>query len=106
MSVYNIIKSQTMHENKSLNTDQLRDCILNISKLDNDGHQNIFKLINSFNRENGVEYQGKTILGNDKQNIKFILDELPNPLQHIIYKFSKIHLDKMFEEKQRNEFLM
>lgn len=106
MNVYNIIKSQTMNENKSLTSDQLRDCISNISKLDNDGHQNIFKLINSYNRENNLEYQGKTISGNDKQDIKFILDEFPIPLQHIIYKFSKIHLDKMFEEKQRNEFIM
>jgi hypothetical protein len=101
-NIYAILKTQVKSE-KPLTADEKRSCINMISKLDNEGHQFIFIIINSYNRDNSLEYSGMTVKLDEKfSDIKFNLSELSGGLQQMIYKFSSMHTAKMVEEKERN----
>jgi hypothetical protein len=103
MNVYSIIKNQLPKELKNLTVEEKRQCIDYISKLDNEGHQLIFIIINSYNKEYKLEYQGNTITSKEKNiDIKFNLDSLQLKLQHILFKFASIHYNTMLEEINRN----
>ena len=104
MNIYNLIKNQiNVKELIKLTNEQKRETIDTINKLDNEGQQLLFIIINLHNKENNIEYQGQTINIKEKNSdIKFNLDNLCILLQHIIYKFTNMHYNKMIYDINRN----
>jgi len=104
MNIYNLIKNQINVNNLNKLTSQEKNNIIDlVNKIDNEGQQMLFILINIYNKENNIEYQGETINIKEKySDIKFNLDNLPNLLQHIINIFIKMHHDKMIDDINRN----
>jgi hypothetical protein len=104
MNIYNILKNELNIKKISNLTNVEKTTTINlINKIDNEGQQMIFILINIFNKENNIEYQGQTINIKEKSSdIKFKFDDLPLLLQHIIHKFTKIHYNKMLEDIDRS----
>lgn len=88
--------------NKDLTKKQKDDFISKIKNIDNDGAECIYSLIRVFEIENGendsgtfkLPYCGKYV----KKNMKFDLEQLPNKLKQILYKFLLIHIKKMEED--------
>lgn len=83
-----------------------------VKSIDNEGLDRIYVLIRMYQLENSEDkstfklpYGGKYI----KNDLKFDLNELPNELKHILYKFVKIHSSKMEEDneiKQNREVVL
>ena len=101
--LYSVMKRQC--NDIPLENEKKKETIDMVKILDRDGHQNIFLLINSFNREYSLDYQGKTVKNHDNKLIdaKFTMDSFPNLLQQILHKFSKIHYASMQEELKRKQ---
>lgn len=85
-----------------LSAKQKTELLKLIKNIDNDGVERIYVLIKIFQVENskeknilGIPFNGKYI----KTDLEFDLNEFPNELKHIIYKFVKIHTVTMDEEK-------
>jgi len=86
--------------NKSLTARQKQEFINKTKTMDQEGHELIYALMRVFFLENegcspynilyGGQYTGK--------NIMFDLDNIPEKLQQLLYKFSKIHVKKMKED--------
>ena len=77
-----------------------------IKNIDNNGCERIYVLIKTHQIENstdknalGIPYQGKYV----KTDLEFDLNELPNELRQILYKFVKIHTETMNEENDLNK---
>ena len=72
-----------------------------VKNIDVDGSERIMAIIRMYQQENSedtfkIPYGGKYI----KNDIKFDLNELPNELKNMLYKFVKIHSSTMEEEKK------
>ena len=77
-----------------------------IKDLDELGSELIYALIRVYQLENcedkstfKLPYGGKFV----KHDMKFDLNELPNELKHLIFKFLQIHTKKIKEENLLNE---
>lgn len=88
-------------KNKDLTVIQKKDFIKKIDILDKNGHELIYALIRIYQMENDEDntsfilpYNGIYI----NKDMKFYIENLPNKLNHILYKFIKVHLKKMKEE--------
>ena len=92
--------------NIDLSAKQKTELMKLIKNIDNDGAERIYVLIKMFQIENskeknilGIPFNGKYI----KADLEFDLNELPNELKQIIYKFTKMHSVTMDEEKDINK---
>jgi hypothetical protein len=90
-------------EDTDLTTKQKDDLIKMIKKIETDieGIERIYVLIRMYQLEYGedkntfkIPFGGKYV----KNDLKFDLNELPNKLKQIIYKFVRIHCKTMEEE--------
>jgi len=89
---------------KDLTGYQKSDFVKKINSMDNEGHERIYALIKKFFIMNEVEqnsfnvpYGGKFVKNND---ISFDLKDIPIKLRQILYKFAKIHMKKLKEDKK------
>jgi len=87
--------------NLDLTTKQKDEFMKLVKNIDLEGSERIYVLIRMFQLENSedkstfkIPYGGKYI----KTDLKFDLNELPNQLKNILYKFIKIHSSTMEEE--------
>jgi hypothetical protein len=84
-----------------LTTKQKDEFMKLVKNIDNEGTERIYVLIRMFQLENAedkstfkIPYGGKFI----KTDLKFDLNDFPNELKNILYKFIKIHSSTMEEE--------
>ena len=89
--------------NEDLSIKEKDDFIKMIKDIDQVGCELIYVLIRVYQLENTEDkstfklpFGGKFI----KDDIKFDLNELPNKLKHILYKFINIHTKNTLEEKK------
>ena len=98
-------------KNLDLNITEKDDLIKMIKNIDEEGAERIYVLIRMYQLENNedkstfkIPYGGKYI----KNDLKFDLNDLPNQLKQIIYKFVLMHYKTMEEEnklkKNREQF--
>lgn len=89
-----------------LSLDQKKELMGLIPQLDDKGHQNIFTIIRIHGLKNSsggifdIPYDGQRNLG----DVKFNLEKLPNIVKQMIYRFVKIHIDKLKEEQDRSTY--
>ena len=87
--------------NKDLSPSQKRSFIRKIKQIDDNGCELVYVLIRMYQIENDtntsftVPYNGIF----SKNDISFDLDQFPNKLKQLLYKFLKVHINKMNEEK-------
>jgi hypothetical protein len=84
-----------------LTSAQKRSFVKKILKIDKNGYELIFALIRMNQVENDEQNTGFTLpySGSFVENdIQFDLNKFPNILKQILFKFLKVHLDKMKEE--------
>lgn len=87
---------------KDLTAKQKDDFIKKTEEMDEEGHELIYALMRVFFLENessspfNVLYEGKRV----DNNIVFDLSNIPKKLRQILYKFAKIHVKKMKEDKK------
>ena len=98
----NILKDS---KETNLTATQKKSFIKKMQNIDTSGHELIYALIKTYQIDNKEQntsftlpYDGEYI---DNNNIAFDLDKMPNKLKHILYKFINIHIDKMEEEKDK-----
>jgi len=107
--LYDSLFSDT--QNLDLNTVEKDDLMKMIKNIDEEGAERIYVLIRMFQLENSddkstfkIPYGGKYV----KNDLKFDLNDLPNQLKQIIYKFVLMHNKTMEEEnklkKKREQF--
>ena len=89
-------------KNKDLTATQKKSFLKKIDKIDHVGHETLYALIRMYQLENeksstlSLPYDGT----HKGDNLVFDINELPQKLRHILYKFLGKHLDKMKEEKK------
>jgi len=89
-----------------LTTTQKRTFIKRIVKIDKKGYELIYALIRMYQIENvdnnkvteSLPYNGTS----SNTGISFDLEDLPNTLKQILFKFVAVHLKTMKEEKDRS----
>jgi hypothetical protein len=85
---------------KDLTILQKNDFINRVKTLDSEGYHLIYALIKSFSLENEktdsfiLPYNGKLA----KDRIDFNLEDLPNTLKQLLYKFITIHQEKIIQD--------
>lgn len=91
---------------RDLTTKQKNDFMSKIKNIDDKGAELVYALIRVFQMENcsdnstfKLPYDGKYV----NNDMKFDLNELPNDLKQILYKFVNIHTESMKEENKLNE---
>ena len=89
-------------KNKDLTLKQKNEFITNINKIDSDGAELIYALIRIFQLQNEdnpltciLPYSGRFLKKNEMQ---FDLNEFPNKLKQLLYKFLTMHIKKMDED--------
>ena len=87
---------------EDLSFEQKDEFVKIVKNLDDNGHELIYALIRTYQLENShdkstfkLPYGGKYV----KNDMKFDLNELPNELKNILYKFCLIHEKTIAEEK-------
>lgn len=100
--VYNMLRSEVEQCETDLTDDQKKQLIANIAMMDTTGHELLYVLIRSYDKE--ITDKTNTLPFNSriqKTGIKFELDNMDMRLKHIIYKFSDMHLKRVvFPEKK------
>ena len=118
--LYDILSKKA--ENKDLKIAEKKDFLKKIEEVEN-VHELIYVLIRFYYIKENPDNRGKTnddtcsseqcneinkytltpydSIFNDKNEITFKLNSLPNKLKQIIYKFLIIHFQKLDEEKER-----
>jgi len=87
---------------KDLTGTQKADFVKKVESMDLDGHELIYALIKTFYIENEndspftLPYGGKFI----KNEMSYDMDGIPLKLRQILYKFAKIHIKKMKEDRK------
>jgi len=91
---------------RDLNTKEKNDFMLKIKSIDENGSELVYALIRVFQMENSYDtstfklpYDGKY----SKNDMKFDLNQLPNELKQILYKFVQLHTESMKEENKLTE---
>lgn len=98
--LYDSLLIDTTHDD--LTTKQKDEFIKLVKKIDPAGHELVYVLIRVYQIENSEDkstfktpYGGKYV----KTDLKFDLNELPNQLRQVLYKFVQIHVKSMNENK-------
>jgi len=75
-----------------------------IDQMDKSGHELVYALIRMYQLENQeieeigkIPYFGKTV-GID---VEFDLENFPNKLKHLLFKFLKVHIEKMKDDSKK-----
>ena len=79
-----------------------RTFMKNIEEIDTNGHELIYALIRVYQIEHKEDNTSFTLPYNgtyNDKNITFDLDHFPIKLKHILFKFLKVHLNKIKEEE-------
>ena len=89
-----------------LTQEQKEDIVKKIKTFDESGHEIIYILIRMYEKDttgcmNELPYDGK--LGT--KELKLDIDLLPLQLKWMIYKFCKLHIEKMEEENARTKLI-
>jgi hypothetical protein len=90
---------------KDLTKSEKLDLLSKIEQLDSDGKENLFVLIkyHYLTKEKGllfdIPYEGKL----NSADIEFDISNFPKELKQILYKFVKLHFNKMKEDELRKE---
>ena len=99
--LYDSLVSDT--NNIDLSTTEKDELMKTIKNIDEEGAERIYVLIRMFQLENNedkstfkIPYGGKYV----KNDLKFDLNDLPNQLKQVIYKFVLMHYKTMEEEKK------
>lgn len=98
--LYNNLYKETIE--KDLTTMQKKSFIKKIENIDQHGFELIYTLVKIYQTEHDIcsnyilPYNG-IYINND---ISFNLDNLPNKLKRILYKFLQVHIKKMEEEEK------
>ena len=103
MSNFPLYYSLINEKNRDVLTFAQKEEFINIIKtLDNNGHELIYALIRTYQLENSEDkstfklpFGGKYV----KNDMKFDLNDLPDILQIMLYKFVVIHEKSLAEEK-------
>ena len=89
-------------KNKDLTVKQKNEFISNVNNIDADGNELIYVLIRVYQLKNDdnpisciLPYSGRFLM---KNQIQFDLNELPNKLKQLLFKFMVLHLAKMEED--------
>jgi len=99
-SLYTSLSSDLLE--KDLTSTQKTYFLKNIKKMDLTGHELIYALVKVYSREHSehnsyiLPYKGKFI----KEDLAFDLNNFPNKLKQMLYKFVKIHIKKMKEDQK------
>lgn len=89
---------------KKLLIKEKKDLVVNIGKLDNQGMNLVYTLIRYYfnnseqednNRNCCLPYEGEFI----NEDIQFDLEKFPLELNQLLFKFVKLHLQKMKEDE-------
>ena len=98
--LYNVLKTETT--SKDLTVLQKTEFVKCVPSLDQEGHDLIFALIKSFYNEEEKKFIQIPYGGHlNKNNIDFELNNFPNKLKQILFRFVKIHMKRM-EETQND----
>lgn len=99
--LYDMLHKQCTDDDLTIG--QKKTLIENISKMNVDGHKNIFTIIriHGLKNKNGdvfdIPYDGQKTADSD-YNIKFNLDKLPNIVKQMIFKFTIIHTNEVADK--------
>lgn len=97
---------QTNLKDKDLTTRQKGDFIKKIVEIDQEGQELVFALIKTYsNNDNDfllLPYDGKYV----SNDIVYDLDKFPNKLKQLLYKFIKMHITKLREDRKRDQIDM
>jgi hypothetical protein len=104
MSIYQLYLSLSTNNTFELTKDTSDFFLKNVKNLDEKGQEMIYILIKTFEMENNqvveafkLPFEGSGI---PPKEIKFDLDNFPENLKKIIFKFLNIHLKNMDEEQK------
>ena len=105
--LYQNLRSNSGDVSDDLTSEQKDEFVKRVKLLDENGHEIIYILIRMYENDTTskfaeLPYGSKST----SKELKFDLDNLPNQLKWMIYKFSKLHLDKMSEENTRKKLGM
>lgn len=111
LPLYDILLTQVKHLDIDLTIEEKKECCNMITTLDTQGCENIYLLMRVHNiKDQGdinlftTPYGGVEVTKQAScADLKFNLDNLPITLKHMIYKFCKIHIQKMKEESERDD---
>lgn len=91
---------------RDLTTKQKNEFMSKVKNIDENGAELIYALIRVFQMENSEDnstfklpYDGKY----SNNDMKFDLNQLPNQLKQILYKFIQLHTESMKEENKLTE---
>jgi len=99
---------------KDLTVKQKEEFVDSIQNMDQNGKNLVYTLIQFYFMENeddslvedelpydGIRENGERGL----KNLTWVFTDFPTPLRHILYKFSRMHLQNLQEERDRSEKL-
>lgn len=105
LPLYEMLYNEFIDISDDLSTKQKDDFIKKIKTIDSNGHELIYAIIRVYQLENSedkntytIPFHGKYI----KNDLKFDLNDLPNKLKHMIYKFTDMHIKTMKEKTDDN----
>lgn len=86
---------------KDLTLKQKKELLQNIEKINDKGFELLYMLIKVYSikeqKSDYIPFNGKYITNN---NIQFDLEELPNKLKQMLFKFVNLHLNVMKDEER------
>jgi hypothetical protein len=102
--LYDSLVSDTTHDD--ITVKQKDEFMKLVKKMDAYGHELLYVLIRVYQIENSDDkstfktpYGGKFV----KTDLKFDLNELPNQLKQVLFKFAQKHSSSMIENKNKNK---
>jgi hypothetical protein len=103
---YQNIKSSTTSFSDDLTAEQRDEFISLIKSLDEQGHELVYVLIRMFERDTSDKISETPYCCKiTTKDVSFEFDAIPLQLKWMIYKFSKLHADKMVEESTRTKLI-
>ena len=102
--LYQNLKSSSSSVVDDLTSEQKEEFVSRIKSLDDIGHEFVYVLIRMYERDTNdkmadMPYGCKM----SSKDLKFEIDNIPVQLKWMIFKFSKLHLDKMSDETARTK---
>lgn len=92
--------------NKDLTIAQKKEFVSSMETFDTSGQELIYALIRVYQKENkdDTTYGGDVVTTDgDTKRITYDLDQFPNKLKQILYKFMKMHVKKMEEDRKMEQ---
>jgi hypothetical protein len=106
LPIYDMLYNEFVDISDDLTTKQKDEFLKKVKLLDSNGHELIYAIIRVYQLENSedkntytIPFHGKFI----KNDLKFDLNDLPNKLKRMIYKFTDMHIKSMKEKSDADE---